>query len=200
MKKKKVLSLFMAAVLCVSPIAGCGSGGEESSGKEGSETTEEGNGEDLSPITFKYYNADGRNDSWDNPVAKAITEATGVSLDISYPVSSTGDPSEDISLMIAEDNYPDLIYSKQSVNSLYEAGALIDMTELIEEYGPNIKKMYGDEFEKLKWGSGDDGIYQLSYAGVGGQIFVTGGTCQIQWSAIKENNYEYPTTLEQYEA
>ena len=41
--------------------------------------------------------------------------------------------------MIAEDKYPDMIYAKQSVNSLYEAGALIDMTDLIEEYGPNIK-------------------------------------------------------------
>ena len=81
-----------------------------------------------------------------------------MTLDISYPVSSTGDPDEDISLMIAEDKYPDMIYAKQSVNSLYEAGALIDMTDLIEEYGPNIKKMYGDEFEKLKWGSGDEGI------------------------------------------
>lgn len=28
-------------------------------------------------------------------------------------------------------------------------GALIDMTDLIEEYGPNIKKLYGDEFEKM---------------------------------------------------
>ena len=120
--------------------------------------------------------------------------------EISYPVSSTGDPSEDISLMIAEDNYPDMIYSKASVTNLYEAGALIDMTELIEQYDPNIKKMYGDEFDKLKWGSGDEGIYQLSYAGVRGQIFGTDGTCQIQYAVLKENDYKYPTTLEEYEA
>lgn len=151
------------------------------------------------PITFEYYNADGRNDVWDNPVGNAITEATGVSLKITYPVSSTGDPAEDIALMIAEDKYPDLIYAKQAVTNLYEAGALIDMTDLIEEYGPNIKKMYGDEFEKLKWGSGDEGIYQLSYAGVGQQTLTSGGTCQIQFAVLAENDYKYPTTIEEYE-
>lgn len=155
--------------------------------------------DDLSPITFEYYNADGRNDVWDNPVGNAITDATGVSLKISYPVSSTGDPAEDVALMIAEDKYPDLIYAKQSVTNLYEAGALIDMTDLIEEYGPNIKKMYGDEFEKLKWGSGDDGIYQLSYAGVGQQTLTSGGTCQIQFAVLAENDYKYPTTIDEYE-
>ena len=73
------------------------------------------------------------------------------------------------------------------------------MTDLIEQYGPNIKKMYGDELEKLKWGEGDDGIYQLSYAGVGEKDLTTDGTAQIQWAVIKENNYEYPTTLEEFE-
>ena len=179
-------------------------GGEEAGGDEAEGGDEAGGSQaeaSKDPITFKYYNADGKNGNWsETAVGAAITEATGVTLEVSYPVSSTGDPSEDISLMIAEDNYPDLIYSKASVTNLYEAGALVDMTDLIEQYGPNIKKMYGDEFEKLKWGSGDEGIYQLSYAGVRGQIFSTGGTCQIQYAVLKENDYKYPTTLEEYEA
>ena len=32
------------------------------------------------------------------------------------------------------------------------------------------------------------------------QILATGGNCQIQYAALKENNYEYPKTLEEYEA
>ena len=63
--------------------------------------------------------------------------------------------------MIAEQNFPDMIYAKGDAGSLIEAGALIDMTDLIEEYGPNIKKMYGDEFEKLKYSEDDPSIYQL---------------------------------------
>ena len=45
-----------------------------------------------------------------------------------------------VALIIANDEYPDLIYAKSNATDLYAAGALIDMTDLIEKYGPNIKK------------------------------------------------------------
>lgn len=206
MKMRKILSLLTVSALCVSMLAGCGGSGDTAgtasdTGSGAADSTDTAAAEDdTSPITFEVYLADGTNDSWDNPVGNAITEATGVTLEISYPVTSSGDEAEDIALMIANDEYPDLIYAKGSATDLYEAGALIDMTDLIEQYGPNIKKMYGEELEKLKWSAEDDGIYQLSYAGVNAQTLKTGGTCQIQWAALKENNYEYPTTIEEYEA
>ncbi len=209
MKRKKILALLAVGALLAGTLTGCGGGGA-ASGNAGSAGDSQGaaegdgaqadSGDDTSPITFEYYNADGKNGNWsETPVGAAITEATGVTLEITYPVSSTGDASEDVALMIANDDYPDMIYSKASVTNLYEAGALIDMTDLIEQYGPNIKKMYGDEFEKLKWGADDPGIYQLSYAGVRGKIFSTGGTCQIQYAVLAENDYKYPTTLAEYE-
>ncbi len=207
--RKKVLSSILVGSLAVSMLAGCGSTDSGSTGAGGGDATAsktetkaetaDSAGDDNSPITFTYYNADGKNANWDNPVAKAITEATGVSLEVSYPVSSQGEPKEDVALMIASDEFPDIIYAKGSATDLYEAGAYIDMTDLIEQYGPNIKKMYGDEYEKLKWGEGDDGIYQLSYAGVRAQTLTTGGTAQIQWAAVKENDYKYPKTLDEYE-
>lgn len=218
MKMRKILSVLTVSALCVSMLAGCGGSGDTSSnnagnsnstntasdagtaGTTGNASSGDAAGDDTSPITFEVFLTDANNDVWDNPVGNAITEATGVSLEISYPVSSQGDAKQDVALMIANDEYPDLIYSKGEATQLYEAGALIDMRDLIEQYGPNIKKMYGDEFEKLKWGQGDDGIYQLSYAGVRAQTLKTGGSCQIQFAALKENNYEYPKTLEEYEA
>ena len=210
MKRKKILALLAVGALLAGTLTGCGGGDGAASGDAGSAGDSQGaaegdgaqadSGDDTSPITFEYYNADGKNGNWsETPVGAAITEATGVTLEITYPVSSTGDASEDVALMIANDDYPDMIYSKASVTNLYEAGALIDMTDLIEQYGPNIKKMYGDEFEKLKWGADDPGIYQLSYAGVRGKILTTGGTCQIQYAVLAENDYKYPTTLAEYE-
>lgn len=206
--KKRILAMLMAGAMITGMLAGCGGGSDATSTDGGSASADgstgaEGGSEegDMSPITFEYYNADGKNGNWsETAVGAAITEATGVTLEITYPVSSTGDASEDVALMIANDEYPDMIYSKASVTNLYEAGALIDMRDLIEQYGPNIKKMYGDEYEKLKWGAEDDGIYQLSYMGVRGTLFSTGGTCQIQYAVLAENNWEYPTTLEEYEA
>lgn len=207
--KRKVVSLMLVSAMVAGMLAGCGS---DSGSSKGGSSTETGSAaeasssgetaddaDDKSPITFEYFNADGKNGNWDNPVAKAITEATGVTLDVSYPVASQGDAKEDVSLMIANDEYPDMIYAKGSATDLYQAGALIDMTDLIEKYGPNIKKMYGAEMEKLKWSQDDPGIYQLSYAGVNQKTLTTGGSCQIQWAALKENDYKYPKTLDEYE-
>ena len=207
--KRKVVSLMLVSAMVAGMLAGCGS---DSGSSKGGSSTETGSAaeasssgetaddaDDKSPITFEYFNADGKNGNWDNPVAKAITEATGVTLDVSYPVASQGDAKEDIALMIANDEYPDMIYAKGSATDLYQAGALIDMTDLIEKYGPNIKKIYGAEMEKLKWSQDDPGIYQLSYAGVNQKTLTTGGSCQIQWAALKENDYKYPKTLDEYE-
>lgn len=204
--KRKVVSLMLVSAMVAGMLAGCGS---DSGSSKGGSSTETGSAaeasssgetaDDKSPITFEYFNADGKNGNWDNPVAKAIAEATGVTLDVSYPVASQGDAKEDVALMIANDEYPDMIYAKGSATDLYQAGALIDMTDLIEKYGPNIKKMYGAEMEKLKWSQDDPGIYQLSYAGVNQKTLTTGGSCQIQWAALKENDYKYPKTLDEYE-
>lgn len=76
MKRKKILALLMVAALCVGTVAGCGSKDTESSKNENSESSTGDSKDDLSPITFKYYNADGKNGNWENPVAQAITEAT----------------------------------------------------------------------------------------------------------------------------
>ena len=207
--KRKVVSLMLVSAMVAGMLAGCvsdsgsskgGSSTETGSAAEASSSGETADdADDKSPITFEYFNADGKNGNWDNPVAKAITEATGVTLDVSYPVASQGDAKEDVALMIANDEYPDMIYAKGSATDLYQAGALIDMTDLIEKYGPNIKKMYGAEMEKLKWSQDDPGIYQLSYAGVNQKTLTTGGSCQIQWAALKENDYKYPKTLDEYE-
>lgn len=204
--KRKVVSLMLVSAMVAGMLAGCGS---DSGSSKGGSSTETGSAaeassssetaDDKSPITFEYFNADGKNGNWDNPVAKAITDATGVTLEVSYPVASQGDAKEDVALMIANDEYPDMIYAKGSATDLYQAGALIDMTDLIEKYGPNIKKMYGAELEKLKWSQDDPGIYQLSYAGVNQKTLTTGGSCQIQWAALKENDYKYPKTLDEYE-
>jgi len=145
--------------------------------------------------TFTFYNVDGSADSWTNPVAKAITDATGVALKTEYPV----DQSESgISLMIATSNYPDIIFAKGDADELIEVGALIDLCELIDEYGPNIKKLYGDYYERLTYSAQDPAIYQLCSSGMTNEIYTTSGTAQIQYAVLEENDYRIPYTLEEY--
>ena len=93
----------------------------------------------------------------------------------------------------------DKIFYQNSGTEANEAMIKMARKYGIEKYGPNIKKMYGAEMEKLKWSQDDPGIYQLSYAGVNQKTLTTGGSCQIQWAALKENDYKYPKTLDEYE-
>lgn len=141
-------------------------------------------------LTLEFFNADGEDNTWDNPVAQKLSEATGVKLKIDYPVAAS---DQKVALMIAEQDYPDLVYAKG------DAASLIDLTDLIEEYGPNIKKLYGDEFDKLRYSKDDPSIYQLSSYAVGGTQFKHAGTAQMQWAVLKENDYHQPQTLEEFE-
>lgn len=189
MKAKKLCALLVTVSLVAGMLSGCGSKGDG-----GAAGTAEGGEGGVIELTF--YNADGEEDPWTDPVALALTEKTGVKLKTEYPVSSD---DQKVALMIAEQNYPDMIYAKGDAGSLIDAGALIDMTALIEEYGPNIKKLYGEEFDKLKYSEEDPSIYQLSSYAVGGTNYKHSGNAQIQWDVLKENNYEVPKTLDQFE-
>lgn len=155
------------------------------------ETTQES----LEPVTFTFYSADGLEDTWTDPVAQMITEKTGVTLKMDYPADSNDNRIE---LMVATGEYPDFVFAKGSVSTLIRNNALIDMSDLIDEYGPNIKKLYGDEYENLRYSSEDPSIYQLCSDKVQEETLETSGTAQLQWAVLQENQYRVPYTLEEY--
>lgn len=186
--RRRVLAVVVLVSLVTMSLVGCNSG-------ENRITT--GEMEELEPITFVFYSADGSEDPWTDPIAQEITKATGVTLETDYPVD--GDDQK-IALMIASQEYPDIIFAKGDGARLIEAGALIDLTELIDQYGPNIKAMYGEYYERLKYSEEDPSIYQLCSTGVGDNQYKVSGNAQLQWAVLEENGYEIPYTLEQYES
>lgn len=177
------LVLGMAVIHC-----GCGKSTETVIGDTQKEEAAE-------PITFTFYNADGMEDTWTDPVAQKITEETGVTLQVDYP--SDGSDNR-IALMVATGEYPDMIFAKGDSNLLIENNALIDMSDLIDEYGPHIKELYGEEYENLRQSSDNPAIYQLCSDKVQEEILETSGTAQLQWDVLRENNYQIPYTLEEY--
>ena len=213
MKSKKVCALLLTAAMVVGTLAGCGgsdSGSTSTGGDSKPAATDSGDsaasdtGSDSAAsgevIELTFFNADAnQDDPWTDPVALAITEKTGVKLKTTRPVGGN-DESEAVALMIAEENYPDIIFAKGSAGNMIDAGAMMDMTDLIEQYGPNIKKLYGDEFEKLKQSADDPSIYQLSAYNVGGTKFKDAGNMQIQWAALKAKDYQIPKNLDELEA
>lgn len=198
MKLKKVGVMLLAVSLMTGVLSGCGNDNNTPTNSDNSSNQNSGDenssGDDVVELTF--YNADGQEDPWTDPVAQELTKKTGVKLKTDYPV---GSDTQRIALMIAEQKFPDMIYAKGDAGSLIDAGALIDMTDLIEQYGPNIKKLYGDEFDKLKHSEEDPSIYQLSSYAKGGTSYKSSGTAQMQWAVLKENDYKVPETLDEFE-
>lgn len=167
-------------------LAGCAGELDDSNDQAGST---------LEPITFTFYNSDGAEDPWTDPVALAITEATGVTLDTLYPSDVE---EKTVELMIATGELPDLIFAKGDSDILIEQGALIDLSDLIDEYGPHIKALYGDEYEKLQSSRENLAIYQLCCGKVQDEALTSSGTAQLQWAVLAFNDYRIPYTLEEY--
>lgn len=163
--------------------------------------------EDLSiynPITFSFFTSDATTEMlFNDPVAKKITEKTGVTLEVDHP--RTGD-SQAVPLMIASGKYDDLIYAKADMTKLIDAHAAVALDDwvtpdgkhvnLIETYGKNLKDLYGDQLVKLKHTDGH--IYSFGTYGVKNTIFETSGNMQIQHAVLKELGYPKLQTLDDY--
>ncbi|MEC0309581.1 hypothetical protein PAEVO_63950 [Paenibacillus sp. GM2FR] len=203
MKHKKRLSLLLAIMMMATfVLAACGNsdsnnsanGGEEGNG--GSDTQQE---EKLEPMTMTYYSADS-NANWANmqdAVGKKLTEKTGITIQAEYAVDGS---NQKLPLMVASGEYPDLVFAKGDANLFVDSGAFIDLTDLIEEHAPNIKKVYGDYMSRLKWSNDDEAIYVLpTLAAVDHQALDAGGTFQIQHEVLKELGYPELKTVKDYE-
>ncbi|SDW64718.1 ABC transporter substrate-binding protein [Paenibacillus sp. PDC88] len=190
MKKKRFVALLLTSTLLLA--AGCGS----STGSDAPESTDEDR-----PITFTFFGADA-SPNWNrmqDAVGKKITEMTGVTINAEFDISSGGG-NDRISLMAASGEYPDLIFPKGNLSRLVEAGAMLDLTDLIEEHAPNIKKAYGEHFNRLKYSNEDPSIYWLPTNGAIDQTYfdATNGVA-IQHRVVKELGYPEIKTIEDYE-
>lgn len=206
MKNKKILSIMLVLVMMVSMLAACGKKTDDTSTTPSNDPTKAPTNNETTSTdpteapkevkTLTFYNADGQEDPWTDPVALKITELSGYKLETDYPID--GDDQR-IALMIASQEYPDLIFAKGGTSDLIDAGALIDLTDLIEQYGPNIKKLYGDNFSRLKYSEENQAIYTLGTYGVGAEKYATDGSMQLQFAVLKDAGYPVVKTLAQYE-
>ena len=155
-KKTKTYAVLMALTLLLGILAGCGGSSNGNSAANKPATNSPNNtsssepgaeDEDLSPITLSIFVSD-PNPNWNNmqdDISKVITEKTGVTLNAEFAV---GDPQQKIALIAAGGEYPDMISAKGEIGKLVDAGAVIDLTDLIEEHAPNIKRVLGENLAR----------------------------------------------------
>jgi len=189
MKRRKVLTLLLTGLITTTAFAGCGKKGDDSSNTLGQM--------DKSPITFTIFSADLAEDiPFTDDVAKKITELTGVTLKFEHPVA--GD-TQAVPLMIASGEYPDMIYAKGDTSKLIDAGAIIKLDDYIEKSGDNLKALYGNQLNRLKYSNEDPSIYSVGTYGVTQKVFDPSGTMQLQHQALKEMGYPEIKTIYDYE-
>lgn len=194
-EKNKLAVSSLVALTLASTLAGCGANNGSTAGNaEGSAS-----GTDTKPVTLTYFSEDSST-NWNNmkdEVGKIITEKTGVTLDAEFAV---GDPVQKISLIAATGNYPDLIAAKSDVGKLVDAGAVIDLTELIDKHAPNIKKMLGDKLVRAKYSLEDQSIYAVpTWSAVDEKKFKADGGFELQHRVVKEAGYPEIRTVKDFE-
>lgn len=198
---KKFLCIILLVSLALSTLAGCNSDGNNEGSKTENKTSEKAVGtdkEEMKPITLTMFNQDLNvyDDGFTSEVSQKIKEETGVTLEIEYPV---GDAEQKIALIAASGDYPDLMYVTHQRDMLIKQGAFVKLDELIEQYGPNIKKMYGDNLKRLRYSLEDKSIYNLGTFGVGGDKKTPEAGFALQWAALKELGYPEVKTVKDFE-
>ena len=196
MKKKTATITAVLLTAAIVTATGCTKNSTQPSATPNS--TNATNSNDSTPITFSMYSAD-PNQDWDDMqsgVGKKIKEKTGVTLKIEFPV---GPSDQKVGLMASSGEYPDLVMAKGDTRKLIDAGAMLDLTPLIDKYGPNIKKVYGDYLKRLRLSNDDHAIYQLPTAQVNQKYFDSEGGFELQHQVLKELGYPKIKTLQDYE-
>ena len=110
-------------------------------------------------VTLSFFDKNSGVRTFDDPVALELMKRTGVNLQLESP---SGDPGEKLSLMLAGQNYPDIVLMDRGsdiVNQYIEAGALVNLSDYLDQM-PNVVEMYGDTLNKTRYTDGNN--YYLS--------------------------------------
>ena len=145
MKKTKLISLIAMLLVLVIFATACGGTGV---GKKGNRAdVSEANVFPIvdEPITLTVFTGKPSTleDLETNEFTKWYEEKTNVKIDWNYV---TGNTRQSINLQIASGDFPDVFlgfsFSRAEQASYYDQGVFIDLSDLIDEYGYNIKKMF----------------------------------------------------------
>lgn len=195
---KKRLWLYCLVLVMLSSILSACSGDKNN----GNASSEGGNGKENSgneKVTFTYFNAAAGKDVNTNEtkIGKIFEDQTGVNFKIEHLV---GDENTKVGTFIASNSYPDVLVPGNSIDKLLGAGAFIPLNDLIDKYGPNIKRVYEPYYNLMK--AKDGNIYFLPLSAVVGDYIsapnIEQGAFWVQRRVLKEAGYPKIKTLDEY--
>jgi len=184
--KKTFLSGLTVLMLLALLLGSCSKDGSAAAGEKADDYPIE-----LSVFTIQQQQVPPE----DNKIYQWMEETFNVTFEWDIAI---GEKDQKIGVMIASGEFPDLVEIDSP--KFIDAGAVIPLEDLIEEYGPNLKKHYANDWEKLK--EADGHIYCLPNYGVldgtfRGTAYYDSGMW-VQKEVLKEFGYPEVKTMDEY--
>ncbi|MFF2091322.1 ABC transporter substrate-binding protein [Paenibacillus sp. NPDC058174] len=192
------LSYVLLSVSLVLLLAGCSGANGGGKASAPSASADPAAGEKKTPVTFTYFNAAvaGKDTNTNETVlGKLLEDQTGVNFKMEYLV---GDLNTKLGVMIAGGDLPDVVVPDSGIDKMLDAKAFIPLNDLLDQYAPNLKKLYGPYWDQLA--SEDGNIYIIPFAASNGFVpdMYQPGAFYIQQGVLKEFGYPKIQTLDEY--
>ena len=196
--KKKAATLFLASVMVLSALAGCGK--EVTDSNAGGDAGANNSVADAGEITdfTMFITMPGSEINSDNEIAQLIGEKWGVRIKETWLTGQTA--SEATGTLIAGGEYPDFIDS-DDMSLLVDAGALIPLDDYIDQY-PEFKEKWFTEEEWEKFRQPDGHIYWINpFGNTKGESTVTTHNDEAFWiqaRVLEWAGYPQIETMDEY--
>lgn len=195
---KKQIVLVLAATMAMSFAAGCAKkeqqGASPSPQASGPASSAAASG--SAPVTYTISTTEPKL-TWDTPISKKLTEKTGVSFKYVPVIGGADAAGQKYDLWLASGDYPDTLFLQPKTLGKYrDAGALQPLEDLIDQYGPNIKKRFGSFYNLLK--DQDGHIYSLYNPNLAQETPADQqASFVVQYDVLKEAGYPTIKTLDE---
>lgn len=197
MKRRKLISVLLAATMMAAMFAGCGSDAASTDAKEnadGADSTEAGGVKEFTA----FFAVPGSEINDDNEIQQIIADKTGVKVKETW---LTGQAAEEaVGMMITGGELPDFICGGSGQSQLYDADVLVALDDYLDDY-PNIKNFFTQQqWDQLRQ---DDGhIYWIpQFSNIKGEEKVCTHNDEefwIQARVLKWADYPEIRTMDQY--
>lgn len=210
MKRKKLVAVFLATVMAVSALTGCGEK-ETTANTETSETKQESTVATPEPevpaepakltIWSDFTGSPMVSHPSDTPYFQAIQEACNVEFEF---IDSTGS-KDAMSLLIGSNTLPDLVLCNEAiisggVQSLLTAGAIVPLNELMDKgWMPNLKAYLESDADVDRLCKNEAGLYAWAPMIRAKDTYLSFGGYAVRKDWLDELNLEVPTTIEDME-
>ncbi|MEK3720735.1 extracellular solute-binding protein [Paenibacillus sp. FSL H8-0034] len=188
----KWISKSIVTGLALSLVAGCASSGnEDAASKKSADNTKPASKEEVKP-TLKYLGPSTSFDIQKQGVVDDIKKLTGYNLEYSMLPADKAD--EKLNIEIASGTDKDiLMLSPAQYAQLSTQGALADITELVDKYGPNIKKaIVPTDMEQTKL---NGKLYGIPY--MQDSLNIRRGI-EVRTDLLKQLNLQMPQTPDEF--